>query len=401
MQIVGIIAEYNPLHCGHLYQIERIRNLLGENTAMICIMSGNYVQRGDFAVLRKHVRAEAAVRSGADLILELPLPWAISSAERFAEGGVKLLNGTGITTYLAFGSECGDTEKLQRIAWILESTEFSSRLRSELKTGVSFAAARQTVVEDFLGEDDGKILSQPNDILGVEYCRSLFREKSSLIPLAIRREGAGHHGGISGDSASSGEIRRCLAEGKREQAISLMAPAMQTLYEGEERFGRAPVLMKNCQRGILAKLRTMTAENFLLLDGGNEGLGNRFYNAARSAATLEKLLGEVKTKRYAYARLRRMALWAYLGLFPADMPEAPPYLRVLAANALGRELLARMRTTSAIPILTKPADVRLLPDTARRLFALEARATDLYTLAYPELAAAQGGAEWKIGPVMV
>ena len=156
-----------------------------------------------------------------------------------------------------------------------------------------------------------------------------------------------------------------------------------------------------CERAILARLRSMTREEFQALDTGKEGLGNRLYDAVRQTATLEDLLSAAKTKRYAHARLRRMVLWAFLGLTAADVPAAPPYVRVLAANDTGRELLARMRRCASVPVLTKPADVRLLSEDARRLFALEVRATDLYTLAYPDLHAALPGAEWREGPVIL
>lgn len=402
VQIAGIITEYNPLHTGHLYHIARTRQLLGDDTAVLCVMSGNFVQRGDFALVRKHARAEAAVRSGADLVLELPLPCAVSSAEGFADGGVRTLLATGLVTHLSFGSECADADTLQETAAALLSPEYQAGLQRFLGEGMSYAACRQAVTEGLIGPEKAACLARPNDNLGVEYCKALLRCDSPVQPIAIGRVGAGHDSqDLTGSAASASAIRRLLREGRREEALARMAPAMRMTYWAEEAAGRAPVRADACERAVLARLRSMTREDFQALDTGKEGLGNRLYDAARQSATLEELLSAAKTKRYAHARLRRMVLWAWLGLTPADVPEAPPYLRVLAANDTGRALLGRMRKCADVPVLTKPADVRLLAEEARQLFALEVRATDLYTLAYPDLHAALPGAEWREGPVIL
>lgn len=402
MQIAGIIIEYNPMHRGHRYLLEEARAQLGADTAVIGVMSGNFVQRGDFALVRKHARARAAAESGMDLVLELPLPWAAASAERFADGGVQVLLGTGLVTDLAFGSECGDAAALWRAAAALLSPEMDSLVRRELIKGDSFAAARQRAVSALLPAEDAALLGEPNNTLGIEYCKALLRRGSSVRPMTVKRKGMHHSGqGPQEGYASATRIREALRRGDRDWALAEMAPAMKAVYEAEEAAGRAPVFLENCQRAVLAKLRTMTEAEFAPLDEGREGLYHRLYEASRTACSVEALCQAAKTKRYAYSRISRMLLWAYLGLVPADFPEQVPYLRVLAANGTGRALLARMRETASLPVLTKPADVRLLPEPAQRLFALEARATDLYTLAYPNLTAAHGGAEWREGPVIL
>ena len=400
MNTAGIIVEYNPLHAGHCLLMERVRARLGPESSVICVMSGNFVQRGDFALTHRLARAEAAVKSGADLVLELPLPWAVFSAERFADGGVRTLAATGVVTHLAFGSECGDAEALGRVAAGLRDPAFSPFLRRELETGVSFAAARQRAAEALLGREDGALLGTPNNILGIEYCKSLQAIRAPIRPLTVRREGAAHDGEAVDGIASASAIRQLLQSGGRERALDLMAPAMREVFLREELVGRAPVFAETCQRSVLAKLRTMTREEFDALDEGNEGLGNRLFGVSRTAATMAELLGAAKTKRYAYTRLRRMVLWAYLGLTPAEMPAEVPYLRVLAANHAGCALLAQMKRTASVPVLTKPADVRKLSGAAQTLFALEARAADLYALAYPDLSAAAGGGAWREVPVI-
>lgn len=402
MQTAGMIIEYNPMHSGHLHLLRQTRALLGDDTAVVCVMSGNFVQRGDFALLRKHARAEAAVRSGADLVLELPLTWATAPAERFADGGVQALAATGLVTHLVFGSECGDAAALQHVAAALISEELPGLLHQELERGDSFAAARQRAVEKLLTPEEGALLSAPNNILGVEYCKGLLRQRSTMIPLTVPRQGAPHDAlPQKGEHPSASAVRLWLRTGKREQALSMLPPAMREIYQREEDAGRAPVKMENCERAILARLRTMGQAEFEALDQGREGLCNRLFAASRRASSLETLLAEAKTKRYAYARLRRMVLWAYLGLTPSEFPERLPYLRVLAANAVGCGLLKKMRKTASLPVLTKPADIRLLGEDAQQVFVQEVRATDLYTLAYPVLSAATGGVEWKEGPVIL
>ena len=237
--------------------------------------------------------------------------------------------------------------------------------------------------------------------MGIEYCKALLGQNAPLRPVTIRREGSAHDGALAPDThPSASGLRALLRQGKREEALSLLPPAMARAYELEEAAGRAPVFWENSHRAILARLRSMTAADFAALDQGREGIWNRLYDASRAAASLPELLAAAKTKRYAMARLRRMVLWAYLGLTPGDMPERVPYLRVLAANGTGCRLLSRMREAAAVPVLTKPAQVRRLGPEARRLFELEVRATDLYTLAYPRLSAA-GGTEWREGPVIL
>lgn len=400
MKIAGIICEYNPFHRGHAWQLAELRRRFGDDLAVVCAMSGDFVQRGEPALLRSHARAEAAVRGGADLVLELPLPWCASSAEGFARGGVSVLVQTGLVELLAFGSECGETEPLLRIARALESDEFPPRLRASLASGASFAAARAAAVKDLLGEEAAAPLDAPNDLLAVEYLRALARRRSAITPLALPRRGAAHDAAPSADGfASASYLRSLLARG--EDASPFLMPESAAIYAREAAAGRAPVTMQRLERALLSALRRMGEEDFAPFDGGGEGLYHRFFDAVQSAPTLDALLSNAKTKRYAYARLRRMALAAFLDL-PADAAaQEVPYLRVLAFNARGQALLRAMKQTARVPLLTKSADVSALGEEARRIFALTARARDQFVLAYPDLAAAAGGSVWTEGPVRV
>ena len=398
MQVAGVICEYNPFHTGHAWQLAELRRRGA--AAVVCAMSGNFTQRGDFAIVRKHVRAGAAIYGGADLVLELPLPWATASAEGVAKGGAEALAATGVVDTLAFGSECADADRLARVADALSSDAFVAALKSELDKGDSFAAARQRAAETLCGAD-AAVLASPNDILGVEYCKAL--RGTALAPLALPRIGAVHDGQPAGEYASASYIRdRILGKDAVDSSdLPYLTPDMRRLYDAERAAGRAPVTVAAAERAILARLRTMREADFAAYDEGNEGLYHRFSDAARRAASIDELLDAVKTKRYAHARLRRMLLAIYLGVLPAERPVQAPYLRVLAMNDKGKSLLHEMRRAAALPVLIKPADVRELSPEARRLMELEARATDLYALAYPDLTQSAGGSEWRTGAVIV
>ena len=362
-------------------------------------MSGNFVQRGDFAVLEKRARAECALLGGADLVLELPSPWSAATAERFAQGGVALLAATGVVTHLAFGCETGDLGPLAAArpgAWRIPAGRRPAR--RHLAAGVTFAAARQAAVRDLAGEGAAACLSRPNDILAVEYLRAAARQGAALQPLALPRVGAPHDSGDLGPYPSASAIRGRLLAG--ESWRELLPEETAQVLDREMAAGRAPASLKNCERAVLARLRSMAEEDFRPYDGGGEGLYHRFYGAVQSCTRLEDILAGVKTKRYPLARIRRLLLHSCLGLVPASQGQTPPYLRVLGANDRGRALLGEMRKKAALPVVTKPAAARRLGAEARDLLAREAVWTDLYTLSWPDLDQAKPGLEYTAGPVM-
>ena len=392
--IAGIICEFDPLHNGHARLLAYAR-ALGADT-VVCAMSSSFTQRGSFAALSKLARAEMAVRCGADLVLELPAPWAMATAETFARGGVRLLTLAGADTLL-FGSECGDLPVLRCLADWLDSPTFADHLTAAPESGLTFAARRQAAAASLLGDDTAVLLQSANNTLAVEYLRALRHAHSAMTPCTLRREGAGHDSAPEGDTASASYLRELLRQGRGEVACAYMpAPAADVLRRelAAGRIADGTI----CERAVLARLRTMTEADWRPYDPGNEGLYHRLYQASRGACTVAELLAAAKTKRYPLARLRRMVLSAYLQLPPA--PERVPYLRVLAANAAGRAHLRRLRDTGA-PVLTKPADVSALGPAAEDMFALESRCTDLYVLARPDLSQAAPGQDYRTTPVMV
>lgn len=331
----GIICEFNPFHKGHKHLIDSVKK--NENDAIICAMSGNYVQRGESAIADKYTRAKIAVENGADLVIEIPTLCSTQSAQGYAKAGVKILESTGVCDALAFGAECDDIETLKAIS--KEIIEQDEDIKAELKNGLSYPAARKKVI----GSD---ILDEPNNILAIEYLTY-----TTLDAVAIKRIGKGHDTDDEDYSASA--IR---AKMNPDDINSL----------------------KHCEKAILYKLRTMSADDFKKIEDVSEGLENRIVEAVKSSNSLDELYDSIKTKRYTHSRIRRIILRAYLGI-TEDMASEPKYLRILAFNARGRELLAEMKKTATMPIITKYGNAG---DEIKDLYDLECKFTDLYNLGY-------------------
>lgn len=328
MTIVGIICEYNPFHRGHRKQFLEIRQRFGADAAIVCLMSGNYVQRGAPAVFDREVRARAAILSGADLVLELPVTASLSSAEGFASAGVAILSP--LCDCLCFGTESGNSDALMRTAQALLCPGFSEQLQQRLATGVSFPAARQQALEA-LGIP-GTLLEQPNDILATEYCKAILAQGSSLLPFPVTRRGSYHAETPDAENPSATALRRCIASGT--DWLGFVPPEAASCFES------APVhTLSAGERAILARLRTMTDGEFEALPYGSEGLWRRLMHASREEGCLEDILTRVKTKRYTRSRLDRMVLCAFLGLTQEDLAAPAPYARILAFDDVGRSLL--------------------------------------------------------------
>lgn len=335
MKTVGIICEYNPIHLGHKKQIDRIRSEFGEDTAIICAMSGNFVQRGSPAIVDKTARAQAAVSCGADLVLELPVTTALSSAEGFAAGGVRLL--AALCDTLCFGAETADKDKLLGTAGMLLDPAFSALLREELEKGTSFPAARQRALTR-LGAD-ASVLSQPNDILAVEYCKAILRQKLPMDVFPIHREGSYHALSVDADNPSATAVRNLMLIAHNWK--SCVPQAARPVLEGEPLHSLAAG-----EKAVLAKLRTMTDAEFEALPYGSEGLWRKLMRASRRENTLEEILAATKSKRYTRSRLDRMVMCAFLGITAEDMAMEVPYARVLAFSSRGRAILKEAKKSA-------------------------------------------------------
>ena len=338
MKTVGIICEYNPFHLGHWKQFEHIRRKCGPDTVIVCLMSGNYVQRGMPAVFDKSFRARAAIDCGADLVLELPTIYALSSAEGFAAGGVRILSS--FCDALCFGSETGNEKALIETAQALLSPEFSPILRKHLESGCSFPTARQQALQEM--GIDASLLSRPNDILAVEYCKAILTLGCDMMPMPIRRDGNYHDISADSDHPSATSLRQLLQEGK---ALDGYLPSAAAAV-----FQNAPIHTHQAgERAILSQLRRMDDPEFEALPYGAEGLWRKLMHASRSCGTLEEILAATKSKRYTRTRLDRMVMCAYLGITETLLQSTVPYVRVLGFSDAGIPALKKARETGLFP----------------------------------------------------
>ncbi|MDO5401134.1 MAG: nucleotidyltransferase family protein [Eubacteriales bacterium] len=359
MKAVGIICEYNPLHLGHRRQIVKIREAFGPDTAVVCAMSGNFVQRGAPAIVDKSLRAKAALTCGADLVVELPITAALNSAEGFARGGVKVLRKLCDT--LCFGSETADAGVLTDTASALLGPAFPPLLRQGLDRGLSFPAARQAALEA-LGLPGVK---SPNDILGVEYCKAILESGTAMEIFPIHRPGDYHAEIPQEDSPSATAVRKLMLN--RHNWRFCVPEAARKIFEGAALHSMAPG-----ERAVLGKLRTMTDAEFAALPFGSEGLWRKLMHACRAENTLEDILTAAKSKRYTRSRLDRMVMCAFLGITAEAMAAPLPYARVLAFNDVGRGILSGVKKEGFF------LNAGEAPD--HPYWQLEQRAGDLYGL---------------------
>ncbi|MBC8570774.1 tRNA(Met) cytidine acetate ligase [Zongyangia hominis] len=382
MKIAGIIAEYHPFHSGHAHLCGELR--ARGYTHIAAVMSGNFVQRGECAVLDKWTRARAALSGGVDLVLELPLPYALATAETFARGGVVSLSALGCVDALAFGSECGDASALLSCARVLLSPRLGEALAVHLAGGVTFAQARQRAVADMGNEELAALLCEPNNTLGVEYCKQLLLQKCAMEPVAVLRAGAGHDSPAPAAGFASGTyLRGFLEAGETAPLVPFVPASALSLYRDALEESRGPVNRDAVELLTLARLRGMALPDIAALPDISEGLEHRIFSAARRARSLEEFYSLVKTKRYTLARIRRIACAALAGLRAQDQRTPPPYLRVLGMNGRGREILAEAKETASLPVSTSLARLREYSPEAARFAALEASADDLYHLCLP------------------
>ena len=358
MQICGIICEYNPLHLGHKKQLDHLK---AQGHAVVCLMSGNFVQRGAPAIVNKMARAKAAIDCGADLVLELPVTAALSSAEGFAAGGVEILSR--LCDSLCFGAERADGEAMMNMARTLLSPEFSPALRRQLEKGLSFPAARQAALEE-MGMN-ASLLEAPNNILAVEYCKAILAQNSRMVPMPILRQGSYHDTSADPENPSATAVRQLMVAGSNwmdfipEKAQPAVADAaVHTLKQGEN--------------AMLYRLRTMADAEFEALPYGSEGLWRKFMHACREENSLEDIIAATKSKRYTRTRIDRMVMCAFLGLTAEDLKSPIPYCRVLAFNDTGRAILKHAKEDGFF--------VNIGTDTKHPFQEMERRATALYGL---------------------
>jgi predicted nucleotidyltransferase len=399
MRIVGIVAEFNPFHHGHLYHLQSARRLT-EADCVVIVMSGNYTQRGEPALVSKWARAEMALLAGADLVIELPVAYAMGSAEYFAFGAVRLLDSLGVVNAICFGSESGNIENLQAIAAILadEPAEYKELLKVQLSGGLSFPAARQKALSCYLRSKYGKdritrLLKSSNDILGVEYLKALLRLDSKIQPVTINRVGSGYNSTeLSGKFSSATSIRKVLSVNHWRCAKKLLESSMPTeslsVLEREIELGRGPVFPALFGSPMISLIRRMSADQLRSLPYMEAGLENRLKLAADKSGTYEELVNNVTTRRYTTTRIQRILFSLLIGLDSGTFGYfnslgGPAYIRILGFNRTGRRLLSTIRGKTGLPVITKTADFKTsdIPGVSEML-ALESNATNQYVLGF-------------------
>ncbi len=377
MKITGIIAEYNPFHNGHAYQINAARK--AGATHIVCVMSGNFTQRGDVAIMDKLARTRCALSAGADLVLELPTVYSLSSAAHFARGAVEILRNTGCVDALHFGSECGNIEELKSVVYAIR--ELEAKYLVDYKTN-TVAAARSVALEEAGYQTEAQLLQSPNNLLGVEYMLALQNRYSHIQPETVARTGTGHDSSFTTDTiCSATQLRHFLTHSKGE-ATAFWPRSCQDIYQELEEAGQAPITLAKLNVPILSRLRMAEPPYLAQIAGVCEGLENRLYGAIRTGKTLQEIADMVKTKRYPLSKIRRILLCAALGITAKDVETDPAYLRVLGQTQKGNEILRVMTQTAKLPVIARASHFETLSKEGKRQFRLENLATDLYTMAF-------------------
>ena len=404
MKIVGLITEYNPFHNGHLYHMQKAKEITGADS-VIAVMSGNYVQRGAPAIMPKHLRAEVALEAGIPLVLELPVCYASGSAEYFADGAISLFEKLGCIDSICFGSECGDYYLLEKVAHVTadEPEAYKQTLQDALKQGLSFPLARQAALKAYFQDpslDD--ILEQPNNILGLEYIKALYLRKSPIGAYTIRRKISGYHDKeLSPGYSSASAIRRLLAFAGN--SVHLASEEMYdepglsevlTRLEGqvppscirsleETHRVRYPVYANDFSLLFRYRLLTETRESLAGYLDMTEELANRMINHANDFITFDQFCDLLKTRDMTYSRISRCLLHILLNIRTEDMTlykeeGGCQYARVLGFSKDGAKLLTRIKRTSSVPLLTKLTQTEGLSKTGLRMLRQDIFAADLY-----------------------
>lgn len=391
MSVLGLITEHNPFHNGHLHHLNQSKKITGCKFS-VCVMSGNFIQRGEPALIDKWERARMAIKAGVDLVIELPTVYAMSTAELFAFGAVKILDALGVVDSICFGSESGSIDLLDKAASILieEPEEFKTALKKHLNSGVVFPKARENALKEFSkNQDIAEVMKSSNNILGIEYLKALKKIGSSIKPYTISRVNNEYNEStLSGNISSATSIRKKLMESDIE-AINSAVP--KTTFEVlSENFsnGKGPVFSSNFDQMVIGAVRKASLNEIKNVFDVNEGLENRIKKAASKASSIDELIDLIKTKRYTQTRIQRILFHILLGINRQIYTElskvgGPQYIRVLGFNENGRTILNEARKKTSLPIITKVANHI---NTGNALFdqmlQCDITATNLYTLAY-------------------
>ena len=386
-KILAIIAEYNPFHNGHLYHLQKSKKILKPDYS-ICIMSGNFCERGNTSIIDKWSKTEAALKCGFDMVIELPVLYSISSAENFAEGAIKILEAFGDVT-LSFGSECGDLDVLNNIANVLcsEPKGYQTILAHELSKGISYPKARENALLLYLNDIKkyANVLSKPNNILGIEYLKAIKKLKSKVIPYTLKRIDSGYNSlKIKDRLASATAIRNLLIENKNVKKL-MPSPSYNILLDNIEN-GKTIKDISVFEKEIIYTLRRMSLAEIANLQDVTEGLENVIKEAANNCNNLEDLIDSIKSKRYTRSRIQRILLYSILNITKKDIQDSyktKPYIRVLGVSNRGKLLLSQL-SNPKYPCITS---VKKFMDTntnkiLKNMLEKDILASNIYTVEY-------------------
>ena len=391
-RVVGIIAEYNPFHNGHYYHMQKAKQ---EANADYCIavISGNFTQRGDVSIVNKWAKAYMAICGGADLVIELPTIYSVSSAENFANGAIKILDSLKIVDSFAFGAEANDLATLNNIANVLneEPKGYTNILNHELRKGISYPAARENAIMMYLNDIKryANVMGNPNNILAVEYLKALKNQKSKLTPIMIKRQKVyyNEHRIVDGYASATG-IRELL-KNKEYSDVSKVVPRSTYQILGQQaNNGRMILSLEKYQKEIIYALRKMTVEEIAELPDVSEGLENSIKNAANNCNNLTELINGIKSKRYTQTRIQRILIYALLGINKKMMENSKkiiPYTRILGFNSKGKMLISEIMNKN--PKINMITSVKKYIDQNKNkqlaeMLNVDIFATDVYTLGY-------------------
>ena len=388
--ILGIVSEYNPFHNGHLHHLELSKQLTNTDFT-VAVMSGNFVQRGDTSLVDKWTKAEMALKSGVDLVIELPTVYAISSAENFADGAVKILNSLGVVDYISFGSEIGEISPLNDVASILyrEPKEFQALILAQLKSGLSYPKAREIALAQFFGNSKkySEVLNNPNNILGVEYLKALKRHRSHIKPLTIKRDYSDYNSTKVKSGIASATAIREMVKNKKNVHYVVPYETYELLDECTQKGNVIPDLSV-FEKEIIYTLRKLTLTEIANLPDVSEGLENKIKMAANTCNTLPELIENIKSKRYTQTRIQRILLYALLNISQKDInasKRTTPYIRVLGFNKHGKRIISAI--AAANPKLKIIVSVKKFMEdcnntTLRNMMSKDIFATNVYTMGF-------------------
>ena len=391
MTITGIIAEFNPLHNGHRYLIDTAKQ---KSDGVVCVLSGDFVERGEPAFFDKKVRANAALLSGADLVIEFPALWSMSGAEKFAYSAVKLLFDTTVVNNLAFGINCENIKNLEDIADYLLSDEYNQDIKKELALSPTFAAARENAINKKFSFTNN-LLKDGNNILGVEYIKAAKKLNYNVSFSPVKRNGAMHDSkNAINNFASSTYLRDVITKGGLKEAEEFIPKNLLDLYKTSPTAN-----IKNISDGIIFKLRQLNESDFLNLPDIREGLENRLKKCISTASTIDELFNLMQTKRYTNAAIRRLVLSAALEIKQSDIAKDIPYIRVLGFNNKGQEIIKEIAKNSKLPLIINSKQILELSGFAKETFNKQSKINDIYQLCFD--APAKSGNELVYMPVKI